>query len=155
MKIYITSIFLMFAFVFITGLKECMAQNINNEEHDMDNEMKEAALVCNLSDSELIERAQLLREEIFKPDKVSDIIELEDGYKYIYNQPVDFSLELIEFINFERKCCPAFKFTLEFEPEEGPISLKIYGSEQIREMLSAMIKNSKLHEPFFVDVQVS
>jgi len=105
-----------------------------------------ATLVCNLTDAELIERVQYLREEIFMPDKVSDIIELEDGYKYIYKQPVDFSLKLVEFINFERKCCPSFKFSLEFEPEEGPIGLKIYGSEQIREMLSAMIKNSDLRD---------
>jgi len=121
-----------------------MTLNINNEEINMD--IGPATLVCNLTDAELIERVQYLREEIFTPDKVSDIKEMEDGYKYMYNQPVDFSLKLVEFINFERKCCPSFNFSLEFEPEEGPISLKIYGSEQIREMLSTLIKSSDLKD---------
>jgi hypothetical protein len=128
---------------------ECTPDNRTDKIADMNRAEKHtepAALVCNLSDKELVQRLQYLRGEIFSPNKVSDLIPLEAGYKYIYNQPVDFSLKLVEFINFERKCCPSFRFAIEFEPEEGPIALKIYGSEQIRDLLTSMIESSELRE---------
>lgn len=58
LKIYPTSIFLTFAFVFITGLNVCKTQNKKNEENNMDTQP--ATLVCNLTDAERIERVQYL-----------------------------------------------------------------------------------------------
>lgn len=119
-----------------------LAQNTNEASND--NDINPIALVCTLSDQELIERLQYLREEIFTLENVSSIKKLKDGYEYIYEQPIDFSLKLVEFINLERSCCQGFKFSLQFEPEEGPISLQIHGSEKIRELLKGMIEQSEL-----------
>ena len=45
----------------------------------------------------------------------------------------------VEFINFERKCCPGITYSLMFEPEEGPIHLRIGGSTEIKGMLKSML----------------
>lgn len=129
--------------IFLLNLKLSIK---NDEVNSMSKDTIINTHVCNLTDSELIERVKSLREEIFTPAKVSAIEQRKDGYCYIYSQPVDFSLKLVEFINFERKCCSGFSFALEFEPEEGPIILHIYGSGQIRELLTVMIKNSDLKD---------
>ncbi len=100
--------------------------------------------ICHLSEDEMIKRTKYVKNEIFNSDKVSAVEQLEDGYSYIYHQPVDFSLKLVEFINLERKCCPSFKFALEFEPRQGPVKLMIYGSEQIRDLLAEMIHQFEL-----------
>lgn len=81
-------------------------------------------------------------EQEARGEDVSDLLaialethELPDGYGLGFQAADEIALRLLEFINFERKCCPFFKFELVFEPQDGPISLNIRGGEGVKELL--------------------
>ena len=117
-----------------------------NKETDSNVDTGKISLVCNLTERAMIDRLQHLKEEIFNRNKITAIEELETGYSYRFDQPIDFSLKLIEFINFERKCCPGESFALSFDPDEGPIRMQIYGSQTIRDIQYEMISSGELKE---------
>lgn len=125
-------IFLFFISIFL--LAACQSES-KKTSSDKDQPL----MVCNLTSKQLQEREEYLRKEVFS--KLDQTIELEDGYEFIFKQPIDYSITLTEFINFERKCCPGLTYTLTFEPEEGPIHLKIGNSKEIKEALKAELDN--------------
>jgi hypothetical protein len=45
--------------------------------------------------------------------------------------------QLAEWISFERKCCPFFKFEIELEPESGPVWLSLTGRAGVKEFILA------------------
>lgn len=48
------------------------------------------------------------RNEFHQPTvakRIAKVEELETGYDLIFHKPVEYSKELLEFINFERSCC--------------------------------------------------
>jgi hypothetical protein len=65
--------------------------------------------------------------------------ELENGYEFSFPGSEEWVLRLTEFIVFERECCPLFAFELVFEPEGGPIRLRVRGPEGTKEMVAGMI----------------
>lgn len=74
-----------------------------------------------------------LHETIFK--KITSTIEHDDSYELIFaNTNNDFVMEIAEFIQFERLCCPWLKFQLTFAPKKGNIALKMGDSRQARDM---------------------
>ena len=90
---------------------------------------------CNLSETQMINRKAELTSKYGMFNKVQKVIELKDGYDFVFVEPKEFSVELLEFINFERNCCSNFSFALEFEPNEKATHLKIYGSKAIKQEL--------------------
>ena len=66
--------------------------------------------------------------------------ELETGYDMIFQEPIEYSKELLEFINFERGCCSGFSFALIFEPDNKATHLQMYGSKEIKEELKSGLK---------------
>jgi hypothetical protein len=116
------------------GKTTCDASCISNQEKDTltKGENLNALLPsCNLSNAVLQERKKELREKgIFL--KVQKIQELPDGYDFVFNEPKEFSIEILNFINFERSCCTNFSFAIEFEPNNRATHLKIYGSKAIK-----------------------
>ena len=48
------------------------------------------------------------------------------------------AIKLMEFIIFERGCCPFFAFELVFEPGEGPIRLRVRGPEGVKDLVAQM-----------------
>ncbi len=89
-----------------------------------------ASLICNLTGKDFTERVEFLRATIFS--RVNVINELPDGYEYVFEQPEEFALQIAEFIIYERQCCPFFHFSLNFEPDGGPVRLQVYGSKEIK-----------------------
>ncbi len=87
---------------------------------------------CNLSENQLVDKKALLsgKDGIFT--KIKKVVELKDGYDFIFEEPKEFSFQLLEFINSERKCCSNFSFALEFEPNEKATHLKMFGSKAIK-----------------------
>ena len=63
--------------------------------------------------------------------------ELEDGYVFEFPGSAEWAEKLVDFVNFERVCCPFFAFDLAFEPDEGPIQLRVRGSEGVKEFVEA------------------
>ncbi len=78
-------------------------------------------------------RREMLREGIFS--KVKSVEAMSTGYQLTFNEPIEFSNELLEFVNFERDCCAGFTFALVFEPNNKASHLQLYGSKEIKEEL--------------------
>lgn len=96
-------------------------------------DLKSLVPSCNLSNSEMAYRKEFLQATVAK--KIAKIEELETGYDLIFHEPVEYSKELLEFINFERGCCSNFSFALIFEPNNKATHLQMYGSKDIKEEL--------------------
>jgi hypothetical protein len=61
--------------------------------------------------------------------------DLLDGYAFRFE--ADKLLELAQFIDNERKCCPFTTFELSVAPEAGPIWLRMTGPDGTRAVLQA------------------
>ena len=93
-------------------------------------------LACTLSESELVTRAEEVS-ELFKG--VQQVDELTDGYALRFPGSATWADRLLQFIIFERKCCPFFTFALVFEPQQGPIWLHLRGSEGVKAIIEEMV----------------
>jgi len=96
-------------------------------------DLKSLVPSCNLSSKEMVDRKDFLQATMAK--KIAKVEELETGYDLIFHEPVEYSKELLEFINFERGCCSNFSFALIFEPNNKATHLQMYGSKDIKEEL--------------------
>jgi hypothetical protein len=71
-----------------------------------------------------------------------EVQELDNGYAIRFlNEPNKF-MSIAKFIENERLCCPFFNFTLEIEPNGGPIWLKLTGGEGVKEILQTTLFES-------------
>src|SRR5690348_549259 len=99
--------------------------NHNTEQSDA------PIIACNLSAAEQAARERELAATVFS--KAEQTEELADGYALRFQGSDEWATRLLEFINFERVCCPFFTFELLFEPNQGAIWLKIRGPEGVKE----------------------
>jgi hypothetical protein len=97
----------------------------------------ELPLACSLSASERVTRAEEVS-ELFKD--VQQVDELADGYALRFPGSDTWANQLVQFITFERGCCPFFTFALIFEPKQGPIWLHLRGSEGVKAIIEEMIQ---------------
>ncbi len=65
--------------------------------------------------------------------------ELEDGYAFRFPGDGEWAGRLVDFISSERQCCEFFKFELVFEPHQGPIWLRVRGSQEVKAFLEALM----------------
>ena len=86
----------------------------------------------------MLERKSFLQSTMSK--KIARVEELETGYDLVFNEPKEYSAELLEFINFERSCCSSFSYALIFEPNNKATHLQIYGSKEIKSELAKGFK---------------
>ena len=96
----------------------------------------EVPLACTLTGSEQVTRAEEVN-EIFK--HVLQINELADGYALRFPGSDTWANTLVQFITYERGCCPFFTFALVFEPEQGPLWLHLRGPEGVKAIVENMI----------------
>lgn len=92
-------------------------------------------IVCNLSMTDQRERHGYLQAGLFS--KVTNTTDLIDGRAYQFPGDEETARELVEFISFERHCCPFATFELQFAPEHGPITLSLRGPEGTREFVES------------------
>jgi hypothetical protein len=97
-------------------------------------------LVCDLAAIPADERQahELLAKQLFN-DPALERHELADGYAFQFR--ADQYPQLAAFIANERRCCPFFHFTLEVEPGQGPIWLRLTGGEGVKELLLSELVN--------------
>ncbi|MDQ3929992.1 MAG: hypothetical protein M3328_12710 [Chloroflexota bacterium] len=93
----------------------------------------ELAIACNLSEAEQAAREEELARDIFS--NCEEVAELADGYAFRFPGNGDWAAKLVEFIGFERKCCPFFTFELVFEPQEGPMWLRVKGPSEVKSLV--------------------
>lgn len=100
----------------------------------MELETQEAAnelpIACTLSERDLAIRREKMNAELFQ--NVERVEELPDGYAYRVPGNEASLNALVDFITAERRCCSFFTFELVFEPAEGPIWLRLRGSDAIK-----------------------
>lgn len=105
-------------------------KSCNSNPGNDSTDLKSLMPSCNLTNDEMIERKKTLQETMVK--KINRTEELENGYDLIFVEPIEYSTELLEFINFERACCSNFSFALIFEPNNKATHLQMYGSKEIK-----------------------
>ena len=95
-------------------------------------EAQQVALACLLTGEDLKARG-----EVVQPLMASyqELKELEDGYAFQFPGKPEWIQRLVSFIVEERQCCPFFTFELQFEPNLGPIWLRLRGSAEIKALL--------------------
>jgi hypothetical protein len=108
--------------------KNCSSNSITNTK--VTNIQKKTLPSCSLNEKEFTERGDTLSKTIFS--KAKSINVLKDGYDIVFKEPKEFSLELIEMVNFERSCCSEFTWALIFEPNNKATHLQVYGSKKIK-----------------------
>ena len=90
-------------------------------------------IACSLSEPERVKRREEVAAEVF--GGVRRVSELADGYAFEYPGDDGWAGKLLEFIAFERGCCPFFTFELVFEPEQGPIWLRLRGPDGVKDFI--------------------
>ena len=97
---------------------------------------RETALSCSLGEKDLRARRSEVLTKLWEAAR--EIEHLEKGFALQYeDKDLD---DLVEFIAFERKCCPFFSFTLDFQADSGPIWLAITGPDGAKELLEAELQ---------------
>ena len=96
----------------------------------------EVPLACTLTESEQVTRSGEVN-ELFKD--VQQVNELADGYAFRFPGSDSWASRLVQFIAFERGCCPFFTFALVFEQEQGPIWLHLRGPEGVKAIIENMM----------------
>lgn len=119
------------------GKNSCDKSCSSSPENDSTS-LKSLIPSCNLSEPQLQKRKEELRKGIFS--KVKSVTEIETGYQFTFEEPKEFSNDLLEFINFERNCCASFSYALIFDADNSATHLQMYGSKEIK----AELKNGFL-----------
>lgn len=60
--------------------------------------------------------------------------ELKEGYALRY-PGFEWAEDLLMFVAGERQCCPFFTFEIVVQPDDGPLWLRLRGSEEIKSFL--------------------
>jgi hypothetical protein len=97
-------------------------------------------LACTLSESEQKARSTELN-DLFK--HVQHINELADGYALRFPGSDTCADTLVQYITYERACCPFFTFALVFEPKLGSIWLHLRGPEGVKAIVEDMLNVSR------------
>jgi hypothetical protein len=101
-----------------------------------DNATIDLPIACSLTPDELAER-RLSNGDLFAA--ASAVKELEDGHAFKFPNGNDTIARLMEFIQAERACCLFFRFTLSFEPNQGPLWLNVQGPAGTKELTAGMV----------------
>jgi hypothetical protein len=92
-------------------------------------------IACSLTAEELPERRALLGK---LGQAVSETQERVEGYAYRFESDALLP-EILEIVRAERECCPFLRFSLIFEPGNGPLWLEVTGSEDTKEFVASFL----------------
>jgi hypothetical protein len=108
---------------------------------------QESPLVCNYSaipaenrDEHLTNAAQIFQ-------AVQKVKELPTGYNFQLPNQSHFFMDVANFINHERLCCPFYHFKLEIEPNNGALWFGLEGNG-VKELLKTVLGGSLKPEVF-------
>jgi hypothetical protein len=87
-------------------------------------------LACSLVGPEFAARKEAITRDLFA--HVDRVEELPDGFGVRFPAADPWAAKALEFIDAEKQCCPFFTFELAFEPDDGPLWLRLRGSEEIK-----------------------
>lgn len=105
----------------------CIVSNTEIQEED-----QAVPLACLLTGDELKARGEVVQPLMASYQQLQ---ELEDGYAFQFPGEPAWIQRVLSFVTEERQCCPFFSFELQFEPNLGPIWLRLRGSADIKALL--------------------
>lgn len=91
----------------------------------LETEIADSLMVCSLTDEELFERKEALRQELLP--LVTSTNEHPYGYRFEFRSQAGLAEKILGFIEAERSCCPFFHFDLAFHAFQGKLVLTISG----------------------------
>jgi hypothetical protein len=94
-------------------------------------------IACTLTDDERASRGEEIDNNISVG--VQSVTELLDGYEFFFPAGDEWPARLLNFINQERECCRFLTFELLFQPDKGPISMRLRGPGGAKEFIKTMI----------------
>ena len=100
-----------------------------NKEITNDN----CAVACQLPDEAFKERKATIASTIVSKAILAE--EIENGYQFSFSYSEQMLLELAEFINVERQCCPFINFQLVLSSNSNNIVLQLTGAEGTSEFI--------------------
>lgn len=68
--------------------------------------------------------------------KAEEIQELEQGHAFRFPNEAGMWSALASFVEYERLCCPFFRFGLSTEPNHGPLWLTLTGPSGTKDLLT-------------------
>ena len=92
---------------------------------------------CNMNTLTAAERAEHAQLTIRLAESVLETAETPDGYAFEVDRRRVSLENLAAWIDFERRCCPFFDFTLELRREDGPMTLRLTGRDGVKEFIRA------------------
>ena len=95
---------------------------------------EQESIACNIQDA--AQKRQRAQEVATLFNSANHIREIADGYEYSFPSDSVWGNRLLEFILFEKECCPFFTFELIFEPHHGALRLRLRGPEGVKEGLA-------------------
>lgn len=125
---------LLLGFGVLTSVGGAQAQNQQGGKN-------ESPFYCNINALSVAERAH--KKQIGEKMAASQVerIELPNGYAYRYRPGGVSLVELADWVDSERRCCPFFDMTIETEREGGPVWLKITGREGVKQFIRGEFKS--------------
>lgn len=90
-------------------------------------------IACELSEDRQEAHKESYVVELFS--ECEAVNEIEGGYEFRFPGDAKRAVELARFVDFERECCRFFAFELFFEPDLGPIWLRMRGSDGTKAFL--------------------
>ena len=87
----------------------------------------QTALSCRLVGRAFVERKDAITRDLFA--HAERVEELPDGFAWRFRSDEPWPTTVLAFIAAERQCCPFFTFEVVFEPNDGPLWLRLRGPE--------------------------
>jgi hypothetical protein len=97
--------------------------------------MEQGAFCCDMTATSGSERERYRELRARLEGAIEETRELENGYAFRWPSDVVSLVEVAEFVEKERKCCPFLDFEIAVERECGPVWLKITGQEGVKAFL--------------------
>jgi hypothetical protein len=92
---------------------------------------------CNLQAIPATDRERHVREAPLLFQRAQEQQDLPDGLAFRF-AAADYA-DVVDFIAYDRLCCPFFQFALEVTPNQGPVWLRITGPAGIKAELVASL----------------
>src|SRR5437588_7931126 len=95
------------------------------------------AFACNLGALSSEEQTQRSAVAARVAARFREVQETTDGYTARLDTDPQLIQDALDWILFERRCCPFFRLELHFEPSDGPVWLRFGGTPGVKAFLSA------------------
>jgi hypothetical protein len=79
-------------------------------------------------------RETLVRELMTK----ATVEERENGYQLTWSAAPKTYENLVEFVGYERRCCPFLEFEIGVSGPDEPVTLLLYGTQEVKDFIKAV-----------------